>query len=90
MGSTSNFSKASSDTNEENMLIIRRDKRVADIYFTEYMRLFATYAFREAVAIAHNRGEEFVTKFLDPTAGWQKRYFEKGQDSLRRVYYSGS
>ncbi len=87
---SANFSKASTDTNEENMLIIRRDKRVADIYFTEYMRLFATYAFREAVAIAHENGEEFVTKFLDRTPGWQKRYFEKGQDSLRRLYYSGS
>lgn len=87
---SANFSKASTDTNEENMLLIRDDKRVADIYFTEYMRLFATYAFREAVAIAHQKKQPFVTKFLNPTDQWQVRYFKKGQDSLRRVYYSGS
>ena len=39
------------------MLVIRGDKRVADIYFTEYMRLFAHYGFREAVAIAIERHE---------------------------------
>ena len=42
----------STDTKDENMLVIQGDQRVADIYFTEYMRLFADYGFREAVAIA--------------------------------------
>ncbi len=31
------------------MLVIRGDKRIADIYFGEYIRLYAHYAFREAV-----------------------------------------
>lgn len=46
---SANFSKASTDTNDENMLVIRGDKRVADIYLGEYLRLYSHYAFREAV-----------------------------------------
>lgn len=38
---SANFSKASTDTNDENMLIIKGDKRIADIYFGEYMRLLS-------------------------------------------------
>ncbi len=87
---SANFSKASTDTNDENMLVIRGDTRVADIYFTEYMRLFSSYAFREAVAISRRAGKPFVPKALAPTDDWSKRYFVKGQDSLRRAYYSGS
>ena len=35
--------------NDENVLVIRGDKRVADIYFGEFMRLFAHHRFRESV-----------------------------------------
>ena len=37
---SANFSEASTNDNDENMLIIRGDERVADIYFTEFNRLF--------------------------------------------------
>jgi phosphatidylserine/phosphatidylglycerophosphate/cardiolipin synthase-like enzyme len=33
---SANFSKASTNSNDENMMIIRGDKRVADIYYTEF------------------------------------------------------
>jgi hypothetical protein len=49
MGSA-NWSEPSVSDNDENMVVIRGDKRVADIYFGEFMRIFAHHRFRESVA----------------------------------------
>jgi phosphatidylserine/phosphatidylglycerophosphate/cardiolipin synthase-like enzyme len=46
---SANFSKSSTTDNDENMLIIRGDRRVADIYFTEFNRLFNHYYFRSVI-----------------------------------------
>ena len=46
---SANFSRASTTENDENMIIIRGDTRVADIYFTEFNRLFFHYYFRSVV-----------------------------------------
>lgn len=46
---SANFSKASTTENDENMIIIRGDARVADIYFTEFNRMFFHYYFRSVV-----------------------------------------
>jgi phosphatidylserine/phosphatidylglycerophosphate/cardiolipin synthase-like enzyme len=46
---SANFSDASTTGNDENMVIIRGDRRVADIYFTEFNRLFNHYYFRAVV-----------------------------------------
>lgn len=43
---SANFSDASTNANDENMLVIRGDARVADIYFTEFNRLFFHYYYR--------------------------------------------
>ena len=43
---SANFSKASTNDNDENMVIVRGNRRVADIYFTEFNRLFNHYYFR--------------------------------------------
>lgn len=43
---SANFSDASTNENDENMIMIRGDTRVADIYFTEFNRLFFHYYFR--------------------------------------------
>jgi hypothetical protein len=37
---SANFSEASTKTNDENMLVIKDNTRVADIYLGEYMRLY--------------------------------------------------
>lgn len=37
---SANFSEASTNANDENMLVIAGDRDVADVYFTEYMRIF--------------------------------------------------
>lgn len=43
---SANFSENSIEGNDENALVIRGDTRVADIYLTEFMRLFAAFRLR--------------------------------------------
>jgi phosphatidylserine/phosphatidylglycerophosphate/cardiolipin synthase-like enzyme len=74
---SANFSKASTEDNDENMLVIRGNQRVADIYFTEFNRLFNHYYFR---AIRQNRPKSPTQRdrkalFLDETGKvWVKQY----------------
>lgn len=46
---SANFSEASVNTNDENMVLISGDKCVADNYFGKFMRVFAHNGFRESV-----------------------------------------
>ena len=88
---SANFSKASTDANDENMLVIRRDARVADIYLGEFMRLHSHYAFREAVAIAKAKHETWSPKNLAPDDTWTKDYYKpKSPRALRRQYFAGT
>jgi len=88
---SANFSDASTDTNEENMLIIRGDKRVADIYFTEFLRVYTHHAFRESLTFKQKPGTEWKPNYLDESPKWQKPYFTPGNENyLRRLYYSGT
>jgi len=59
---SANFSKASTNENDENMLVIRGNTRVADVYLTEFMRLFNHFEFRERVQAdqAGSRGPELA------------------------------
>jgi phosphatidylserine/phosphatidylglycerophosphate/cardiolipin synthase-like enzyme len=88
---SANFSHASTDKNNENMLVIRGNTRVADIYLGEFMRLHSHYAFREAVAKDFNKGKDWKPQFLIPSDKWQQQgYFKpKQQRFLRREYFAG-
>jgi len=91
---SANFSPASTNTNDENMIVIRDDRRVADIYLGEFMRLYSHYAFREAVKIAQAQGEQaddWRPNFLIPDDTWQEDYFTVGhQRFFRRRYFAGN
>jgi phosphatidylserine/phosphatidylglycerophosphate/cardiolipin synthase-like enzyme len=90
---SANFSDASTTTNEENMLVIRGDTRVADIYFGEFMRSFAHYAFREAVFIHAQQGGDATAwkpQDLAVDSTWLKPYITRGSPGdLKRLYFSG-
>lgn len=98
---SANFSNASSVTNDENMLVIKGDDKLADIYLGEFMRLHAHYAFREAVSFVHKptTADVWARKFLRPDTSWidgepgkvtTTGYYAKGNDRyLRRRYFSG-
>ena len=83
---SANFSVASTMSNDENMLLIRGDQRVADIYFTEFNRLFFHYYFRSVVETLQQRNAgqgvapqntptgEGASMFLAETDAWLKKY----------------
>jgi phosphatidylserine/phosphatidylglycerophosphate/cardiolipin synthase-like enzyme len=87
---SANFSEPSTNANHENMVVIRNDKRVADIYLGEFMRLHSHYAFREAVKMAQDIGDtEWHPQHLVDNDSWQADYFTPGnQRCLRRKYFA--
>jgi phosphatidylserine/phosphatidylglycerophosphate/cardiolipin synthase-like enzyme len=89
---SANFSDASVKTNHENMLVIRGDRRVADIYLGEFMRQYSSYAFRDAAfAATHGDGAaDWKPQDLAADASWIDRHETAGSSSaLRRLYFSG-
>ena len=82
---SANFSESSTNDNDENMLIIRGNMRVADIYFTEFNRLFNHYYFRAIYNKLkdQNRHDENSLK-LQPNDSWLKKYKE-GTFRYKRV-----
>jgi hypothetical protein len=88
---SANFSASSTGENHENMVVIQGDQRVADIYLTEFARLFAHYAFRETLIkreiwhLADWRPESLI-----PDPSWSDPYFEAGQKAARRRYFAQS
>jgi phosphatidylserine/phosphatidylglycerophosphate/cardiolipin synthase-like enzyme len=85
---SANFSPASLTSNDENMLLIRGNPDVADVYATEFFRLFNHFYFRtvaNAVALrgtAGNPADKAV--FLDQTDDWTDTYFKDGSYHQRR------
>lgn len=75
---SANFSTASIEENDENMLVVRGDRRVADIYLTEFNRLFNHYYFRSVTTSRSGSGrDEPATTdslFLAETDAWQQKY----------------
>jgi phosphatidylserine/phosphatidylglycerophosphate/cardiolipin synthase-like enzyme len=87
---SANFSAASTNDNDENMLAIRGNRRVADIYFTEFNRLFYHYYFRSIQEKTRNLSEDEKrrrneqTLFLSETDEWIKKY-KPGSLKRKRV-----
>jgi phosphatidylserine/phosphatidylglycerophosphate/cardiolipin synthase-like enzyme len=84
---SANFSNASTTDNDENMLIIRGNSRVADIYLGEFMRLYRHFAFRDWLT-QHPEADEVQVSHLDETDQWWKRYFGDGFESRQRSYFA--
>ena len=68
---SANFSDASTHKNDENMLVIRGDKRVADLYLSEFMRLFNHFQFRGLAKVRAATGPESARSFLVPNNLWK-------------------
>jgi phosphatidylserine/phosphatidylglycerophosphate/cardiolipin synthase-like enzyme len=94
---SANFSNNSTNTNDENSLIVRGDTAVMDIYVTEFMRMFDHYWFR-----AHLQGKTEGSKAKGKTpqerlaglkedAGWSDSFFKDGdRDMLERLAFLGA
>jgi phosphatidylserine/phosphatidylglycerophosphate/cardiolipin synthase-like enzyme len=71
------FSEASTTRNDENMLIIRGNTRVADIYLTEFMRSFRTFHYRNRANAMSDEQLDQVAH-LYPDDSWTEPYFTAG------------
>ena len=95
---SANFSPASQGDNDENMLSIRGDQRVADVYFGEFMRMFdhlyARYLAKkinEATKKAKpKKGAKGSHGYLRPDSSWVAAHFGDGPKSRRREYFHGA
>lgn len=85
---SANFSDASTRDNDENMLVIRGDKTVTDIYVTEFFRLWNHYAFREW-ATSQTDMSSAHPQFLKPDDSWRNIYFGETEQSRQRKIMSG-
>jgi phosphatidylserine/phosphatidylglycerophosphate/cardiolipin synthase-like enzyme len=85
---SANFSENSTVNNDENMVIIRGDTRVADIFLGEFMRLFNHFRSRNT----RNQwsDEEAVSaEQLVPNDSWTADYYQDGtQEQNERLLFS--
>jgi phosphatidylserine/phosphatidylglycerophosphate/cardiolipin synthase-like enzyme len=84
---SANFSDNSLKVNDENMLLIRGDTRVADIYLTEIDRLFRHFSFRDVAArdIKKPTPESLAKAYeLDEEGRWWWDSFETGSFKCQR------
>ncbi|THK36744.1 hypothetical protein EHS39_18300 [Ensifer sp. MPMI2T] len=80
---SANFSDASTRKNDENMIVVRGNKRVADIYLGEFMRLYTHHAFRESVTFRGARPPKPLR-----TDDWWRDYFGDTARSVRRRFFA--
>ena len=86
---SANFSDASTKNNDENMLVIRGESRVADIYLGEFMRLFNHFYFRHVANQADDSKADSGTGHLTPDDGWREGYYTEGPKQRQRLYFAG-
>jgi phosphatidylserine/phosphatidylglycerophosphate/cardiolipin synthase-like enzyme len=85
---SANFSPNSTSDNDENMLVIGADTEVADVYLTEYARIFNHFYARYWAARLHTPGEDDRNNFLSEDATWQDAYTASRPKALQRRLYS--
>jgi len=86
---SANFSDASTRDNDENMLVIRGEKAIADIYATEFFRLWNHYAFREWAATQSDTPSA-RPQFLKTDDSWRNIYYGDTEQARQRLIMSGS
>lgn len=81
---SANFSDASTTENDENMLVIRGDTRVADVYLGEFMRLWRHHNFRYIVTTVSGETGVPAHNYLKPDDSWVAGFFEAGRIKQKR------
>lgn len=81
---SANFSVASIEQNDENMLVIQGDTAVADVYLTEFMRLFDHFYSRDKRNESKDKGSESSRGWADvEDDSWMKPYFDPSHQLFR-------
>lgn len=88
---SANFSRPSQRINDENMIVIRSDTRVADIYFGEFMRIFDHhYARYVSLKLTQATAGDPNAGYLKDNDEWTKSHFDaRSYKSKRRKYFLG-
>jgi hypothetical protein len=89
---SANFSSNSLTANDENMLLIRGDTRVADIYMTELDRIFRHFRARDIINTEAAKGEREQWLLLDTTDAWIGPNFQDGsyKNNRRLLFFPAS
>src|SRR5262249_37768692 len=86
---SANFSDASTRRNDENMLVIRGDKRVADIYLGEFMRLFNHFYSGYVAAALGETQPPPDSGYLRRDDSWREPYYDKTTQKYKeRLYFA--
>jgi phosphatidylserine/phosphatidylglycerophosphate/cardiolipin synthase-like enzyme len=87
---SANFSDNSLTGNDENMLLIRGNTRVADIYLTEYDRILRHFYFRNFAAKGDDAADAAKAIFLDEDDRWLRPYYKgTGLKARRQTLFFG-
>jgi hypothetical protein len=88
---SANFSKNSLVANDENMLLIRGNRRIADIYMTEFDRIFRHFRARDIINQQAEHGLHKNPLLLDPTDAWIEPNFLAGtyKNNRRLLFFPG-
>ena len=81
---SANFSSNSLKSNDENMLLIRGSTRVADIYLTEFDRIFRHFYSRDVTNEIVRHNEQPEVGLLDDKFTWSKGYFDPANPKCHR------
>jgi phosphatidylserine/phosphatidylglycerophosphate/cardiolipin synthase-like enzyme len=82
---SANFSNNSIRNNDENSILIKGDARVADIYLTEFDRLFVHFWPRYlAIKKPKSKTPQGFAKPLDETYTWHNDYFDSKKFACKR------
>jgi phosphatidylserine/phosphatidylglycerophosphate/cardiolipin synthase-like enzyme len=85
---SANFSSNSTMTNDSNTLVLRGFTKVADIYATEFMRMFEHYHFRASAAAAADASKPMG---LAEDDSWSAEYYVEGSNAERdRKTFAGT
>ena len=83
---SANYSKNSSQKNDENMLVIHKDSRIADMYLGEFHRIYEHYRARWALNPAKDPGKARPRELrLSEDSSWAKKYYNEDDQSARFV-----
>lgn len=87
---SANFSDESLTRNDENMLVIKGNRRVADIYFSEFARMFDHFMprylqkLKEQQKLSKDISHAGFSKPLDETGSWCDTYYDPGKLVTKR------
>jgi phosphatidylserine/phosphatidylglycerophosphate/cardiolipin synthase-like enzyme len=86
---SANFSGPSTNDNDENMVIVNGDTEIADVFFTEYARMFQHFYARFWAQELKGTGGPSTRAFLSETPDWSDPYFDPAsRKNMIRVLFS--